>query len=178
LCHAEQIIKDFPYFPEMHRLLSTRPNFNPPAVTTGVGPQGRKSVHYQAPTVVRRAISPVIDPALMGLTFPPQPPLVTVNATVNEPAAVAPYEPGTLAVPVTVGEAGDKENTGAVFATPARVPKTSAFGSTKLDDAVRKARDLIKPLSAKRGTHIEDAFTKMSRHVILFIYFTISDNSY
>ena len=34
----EQIIINFPYFPELHCLLSTCPNFNPPALTTGVGP--------------------------------------------------------------------------------------------------------------------------------------------
>jgi len=173
--HAEQIVGDFSYFPEMHRLFSTHPNFNPPAVTTGVGPQGRKTVHFQALTDFQRAISPVIDPSLIGLTYP-QHPLASsdiFNATENEPAVVPSYEPVTLADPVA---AGNKENGEVALTTPARVSKTSAFGFTKLDDAVRKARDLIKPLSAKRSSRIEDAFTKMSRGVIFLIYFTISDN--
>jgi len=154
----------------MHHLFSTRPNFNPPAVTTGVGPQGRKTVHYQAPTESQHATSPAIDPSLIGLTFLPltRPPLSssnTFNSTVNKSTTT----PADLAA--TGDLFGDAE---AVVATSARVPKrpkTSSFGSTKLDDAVRKARDLIKPHSAKRGALIEDAFTKMSRHVVLFRLF-------
>ena len=148
----------------MHRLFSSCPNFNPPAVTTGVGPQGRNTVHYQAPTEVQRAISPVIDPALIGLTA--QPPLAPtiVNKPVASDVLVA------LAVPVATD---DKENDRAAFTTPTRVPKSSAFGSTQLDDAVRKARGIMKPLSAKRGSTVEDAFTQMSRSVLPFNHFTI-----
>lgn len=160
----EQIIIDFPYFPELHRLLSTRPNFNPPALTTGVGPQGRKTVHYQAPAQVQRAVSPAIDPYLIGLTFPPRPrpplgPSATSNTMATEPTTVPSSEP----------VAQEKENPRAAFVTPARGPKSSAFGSTQLDDAVCKARasGSVKPLSAKRGSSIEDAFTKMSRCVYL-----------
>ena len=173
--HAEQIVGDFSYFPEMHHIFSTRPNFNPPAVTTGVGPQGRKTVHFQALTDFQRAISPVIDPSLIGLTYT-QHSLASsdiFNATENEPAVVPSYEPVTLADPVAASE---KENGEVALTTPARVPKTFAFGFTKLDDAVRKAHDSIKPLSAKQSSRIEDAFTEMSRGVILLIYFTISDN--
>jgi len=107
--HAEQIVRDFSYFPEMHHLFSTHPNFNPPAVTTGVGPQGRKTIHFQAPTDFQCVISSVIDPSLIGLTYP-QRPLAssdTFNATENEPAVVPSYEPVILADPVATG---DKEN--------------------------------------------------------------------
>ncbi|KAF8148472.1 hypothetical protein B0H34DRAFT_737190 [Crassisporium funariophilum] len=62
----DQINKEFPFFPALHRLLCTRPNFNPPAVTTGVGAQGQTTVHYQAPATTQRAPTPVIDPALEG----------------------------------------------------------------------------------------------------------------
>ena len=121
------------------------------------------TVHYQAPTEVQ-VISPVIDPALIGLTA--QPPLA--STIVNEP--VASDVPVALAVPVATD---DKENDRAAFTTPARVPKSSNFGSTQLDDAIRKAHGIMKPLSAKRGSTIEDAFTQMSRSVLLFNHFTI-----
>jgi hypothetical protein len=153
LWHLEQIINDFPYFPELHCLLSTSPNFNPPAVTTGVGPQGHKTVHYQAPAQVRRAISPVIDPYLLGLSFPPRSesplgPSDTSNIVANDPAAVPPNEPFAPAVPVSMpSNMDDKEKLRGAFASPAKVPKASTFGSTQLDDAVHKARVLVKPLS-------------------------------
>ena len=102
-------------------------------------------------------------------------PSTAFNSIVNDvPAA-------TSAVPVIFGETGDKENAGASIMTPVRVPKMpkpSAFGSTKLDDAVQKACDSIKPVSVKQGNQIEDAFTMMSRHVIsndffYYVYLTI-----
>lgn len=46
---AEQIEDEFPFFPRLHAILAARPNVNPIAITTGVGPQGRKTVYYQAP---------------------------------------------------------------------------------------------------------------------------------
>ncbi|KAH8113262.1 hypothetical protein DFH11DRAFT_1601060 [Phellopilus nigrolimitatus] len=45
----EQITKSFPFFPSLHRLLSTRPNSCPPAVAMGVGPGGRKITYFQPP---------------------------------------------------------------------------------------------------------------------------------
>jgi hypothetical protein len=33
----------------MHKMLSARPNINPPIVTTGVGPQGRHAIYLQPP---------------------------------------------------------------------------------------------------------------------------------
>ncbi|KAG8691100.1 hypothetical protein FRC09_011725, partial [Ceratobasidium sp. 395] len=46
----ESIIRDFKWFPEMHRMLSSRPNQNPIAVTTGIGPTGPQTVLNQPPS--------------------------------------------------------------------------------------------------------------------------------
>ncbi|KAJ7436138.1 hypothetical protein B0H11DRAFT_1831189, partial [Mycena galericulata] len=46
----EDIKKRFAYFPVLHKFLGARSNIVPPVLTTGVGPQGRKVVHLQAPT--------------------------------------------------------------------------------------------------------------------------------
>lgn len=47
LSSAEQITVEWPPFPRLHAILVTRPNVLPPAVMTGVGPQGHKTIHYQ-----------------------------------------------------------------------------------------------------------------------------------
>ncbi|KLO03788.1 hypothetical protein SCHPADRAFT_766720 [Schizopora paradoxa] len=44
----DELQLEFPAFKRLHKLLCTRPNVVPPAVTTGVGPGGRKTNHYQA----------------------------------------------------------------------------------------------------------------------------------
>lgn len=43
------IERQFPFFPRLHAIIGCRPNHIPPAITTGVGPHGRRTVHYQAP---------------------------------------------------------------------------------------------------------------------------------
>ena len=48
-CAIEEICKSFPFFPNLHRLLSSKPNMRPPAITTGVGPRGRQVVHLRPP---------------------------------------------------------------------------------------------------------------------------------
>jgi hypothetical protein len=47
---ADEIVSKFPFFPDLHRMLSTRPNVTPIVITTGVGPAGKKTLHYQAPS--------------------------------------------------------------------------------------------------------------------------------
>jgi hypothetical protein len=49
MCCTEQITNEFEFFPRMHKMLSARPNINPPIITTGVGPQGRHSIYLQPP---------------------------------------------------------------------------------------------------------------------------------
>src|SRR6202040_466858 len=49
LVQLEQIEADFPFFPRLHAILATRPNMNPPVITTGVGPNGRKIIYLQPP---------------------------------------------------------------------------------------------------------------------------------
>lgn len=44
---VEKIVAEFPFFPRLHRLYCTRPNSTPPAITTGVGPDGRSTVYLQ-----------------------------------------------------------------------------------------------------------------------------------
>ena len=53
---TDQILKEFPFFSELHRIFVARPNVTPIAVTTGVGPNGKKTLHLQP-------LDPVTPPA-------------------------------------------------------------------------------------------------------------------
>ncbi|KIK92198.1 hypothetical protein PAXRUDRAFT_147829, partial [Paxillus rubicundulus Ve08.2h10] len=46
----DKIVEAFPFFPALHCIFSARPNVTPIAITTGVGPHGKKTVHFQAPS--------------------------------------------------------------------------------------------------------------------------------
>ncbi|KAI5986490.1 hypothetical protein EDD15DRAFT_2373200 [Pisolithus albus] len=46
----DEIVQECPFFPILHCIFSSRPNITPIAVTTGVGPHGRKTVHFQPPS--------------------------------------------------------------------------------------------------------------------------------
>ncbi|KIN97342.1 hypothetical protein M404DRAFT_78630, partial [Pisolithus tinctorius Marx 270] len=43
----DQITREFPLFPELHRIFVAHSNVTPIAVTTGVGPHGKKTLHLQ-----------------------------------------------------------------------------------------------------------------------------------
>ncbi|KAG2746063.1 hypothetical protein P692DRAFT_20741130, partial [Suillus brevipes Sb2] len=45
-----EIVNEFQFFPVLHRILSSRPNVTPIVITTGTGPHGKKTVHFQAPS--------------------------------------------------------------------------------------------------------------------------------
>ena len=154
----DKIIKDFPFFPELHRLFSTRPNITPIAVTTGVGPGGHQTIHYQAPDEVGGPIwpEPVIDPQLLALEVPVPPPAQPILGTsnyVNLPPSTQPPPLATLR--------GAENATG--FKTPTRAPKPATFGSEKLDSAITKAKESIKTILSKHGSGIEDVFTEMAK---------------
>ena len=55
--HLEEIIHAWPYFPRFHALYAGRPNVNPIAVTTGIGPPGPQTQWLQRP-------NDFIDPTL------------------------------------------------------------------------------------------------------------------
>ncbi|KAL4070612.1 hypothetical protein J3A83DRAFT_4526360 [Scleroderma citrinum] len=43
----DDIVSQFPFFPDLHHIWATKPNKNPIAVTTGVGPSGRRTLIMQ-----------------------------------------------------------------------------------------------------------------------------------
>jgi len=147
----DKITKDFPFFPELHRLFSTRPNITPIAVTTAIGPDGPRTIHYQAPDNAGGALArpePVIDPELLALEAPVPPQAHHILGNTN-----------IINLPPTIQRAENAMG----FKTPAREPKISNFGSAKLENAVTKARESIKTTPIKRSSGIEDTFTKMAK---------------
>jgi hypothetical protein len=61
--HIEEIIRAWPYFPRFHALYAGRPNVNPIAVTTGIGPTGPQTQWLQRP-------DDFIDPTLREREVP------------------------------------------------------------------------------------------------------------
>jgi len=62
----DDIVSQFPFFPELHQIWATKPNKNPIAVTTGVGPLGKRTWIMQ-PLSSSRA-DKVIKGDAVGLT--------------------------------------------------------------------------------------------------------------
>ncbi|KAJ7238943.1 hypothetical protein C8J57DRAFT_1478547 [Mycena rebaudengoi] len=69
----DEIMNEFPFFATFHRLVSTRPNVNPPVIITGVGPGGRRITHIQPPSAPSHEPFPdhLIDPSLHGRVATP-----------------------------------------------------------------------------------------------------------
>jgi len=154
---------EFPFFAELHHLLSTRPNITPIAVITGIGPSGPKTIHYQ-PLRASAAngdsntnSEPVIDPALIVVSYPPHPLAHHTTMENNSAMGMGPSS-GTDA---KSSDSEDKENIGISLKTPHGPKLSTNYGSIKLDNTVEKVKTSIKPLG--KCSLIEDTFTEISR---------------
>ncbi|GBE86471.1 hypothetical protein SCP_0903500 [Sparassis crispa] len=81
----DKIEKEFKVFPYLHALLATQLNVNPAAITTGIRPNGFKTVYYQRPEG-DGIPDKLIDPVLLQ---------VEENCTAN--AATANHDPSPAA---------------------------------------------------------------------------------
>ncbi|KAH8111712.1 hypothetical protein DFH11DRAFT_1729138 [Phellopilus nigrolimitatus] len=135
----EKIEADFPFFPRLHRLLAKRTNMQPPALMTGIGPDGRRVFHIQPPESSQALQVPNVPD--------PNPDLIDPVLRVPQPV---PDTHSVLAVPVpSQHDNADKEN----FAPPpmlSRQPKPSSFGHPTLATAIQKAEENISRTPAKR----------------------------
>ncbi|KAJ7113279.1 hypothetical protein C8R43DRAFT_961647 [Mycena crocata] len=153
----DEIMNDFPFFATFHRLVSTRPNVNPPVIITGVGPNGRRITHMQAPSTASYGPFPdhLIDPALPGpaATSPPPPPpqtprsvrsasLISWEATPQK-SHHSPRSPRPL-------RASDKENLRPATEKKVKV-KVKAESSPNLSQAIIAARASVNKIPAKRS---------------------------
>ena len=134
----EDIVADFPFFPRLHRFLLSCTNTNPPVVVTGVGPQGRVVVHYQAPA---RTVPPpgdeLIDPALRSLNSGN-----VITSTGSDIDSAPPLSPPlSHSAPCQI----DKENT-----PPVVTPKKSKAPTVSVSQLVENAKATIKKIPTKR----------------------------
>ncbi|KLO05734.1 hypothetical protein SCHPADRAFT_838981 [Schizopora paradoxa] len=135
------ITKKFPFFPKLHELCASRPNMIPVAVTTGVGPNGRRTQNYQAPEGANSAAGeePSEDLPPTQPEFAPASQATFNNGKENMQPMYPPVPSSTPATPTTPGPAG-------------RQPQASSFGSI-----LEKAKSRI---PAKRT--IEDRLSEMA----------------
>ncbi|PIL25066.1 hypothetical protein GSI_12955 [Ganoderma sinense ZZ0214-1] len=140
-----QVEKDWPFFPRMHRLLCTRPNVVPVAITTGVGPRGESTVYYQVqppPSQSHASPTPLvngnIDPTLRGLD---------VNQLPARPA------PPSESMPTA-----SSQSTVTLSSPPVMTPN-----QRRLAAAVAKADKSIKTVPKKRT--LEESFLEAT-HVV------------
>ncbi|GLB43921.1 hypothetical protein LshimejAT787_1501050 [Lyophyllum shimeji] len=88
----EQIEKEFPPFPRLHVILSTRPNVVPIVVTTALVPEGHSSVTwYQSPSdssTESWAHETLSQPTLPSQPTSPQPVLASQPALPTQPAVL------------------------------------------------------------------------------------------
>ncbi|KAG2137186.1 hypothetical protein BD769DRAFT_1664084 [Suillus cothurnatus] len=152
----DEIILKFAYFPELHHMLSTCPNITPIVITTGVGPTGKKTVHYQAPSEDENK-GHSASPQVFSATQLQQ--IRTLQEALNAASGTSPPSPSFLdSFPPSLDfDESQKEN----FmppSTPKQVssnscPTTSTPPSTctpKVFDAIEKAKQHISKLPKKR----------------------------
>jgi hypothetical protein len=135
---SDNIVSGFPFFPRLHRFLSSRTNTNPPVVVTGVGPQGRTMVHYQAPTrTVPAPGDDLIDPALRDSSG------INRNTSPDSDSdSVSTHSPHFSH---STPHLADKENT-----SPVATAKKSKAPAVSVSQLVENAKATIKKIPAKR----------------------------
>ncbi|KAG1728874.1 uncharacterized protein EDB91DRAFT_1060292 [Suillus paluster] len=151
-CIWDEIVEQFKFFPVLHQILSSCPNVTLIAITTGVGPHGRKTVHYQPP-------SDDEGPELASENFSQIQSLHT--ALQNEaaqhgisPSFESPFnniiDPSDFSQPLY--DVNDKENDPppSSQSTPTPTTKRALKSSSMLQDSLTKARQRISKVPKKR----------------------------
>ncbi|KAF7972866.1 hypothetical protein HWV62_16910 [Athelia sp. TMB] len=142
----QDIEQQFPFFPSLHRLYASRPNINPPAVTTGVGPYGRRVTYMQPP-------DDQIDPALSDIP-PTQPPASRAFGTDIANDILTPDV--SQAPPSTPF----RTPTPAASQSSARGPRAPVFSTA----AIENAKKAISIVPKKRS--FEESIIEIAGHVL------------
>lgn len=161
---AAQIVKEFPFFPRIHALAATRPNVQPPCITTGVGPNGAET------TILQEGLA--LDPLLPsqsgeddegGLAQQARELRMAIDMLNAEAAKTAPPPPGTASLPPTAHPpttpastiASEKENTPAAKKVPSHTPKMSPFATTNLSNTSAKGKKAVSSFESMLSEKIE-----------------------
>ncbi|KAI6094257.1 hypothetical protein F5141DRAFT_1224644 [Pisolithus sp. B1] len=156
----DEIIQECPFFPILHCIFSSRPNITPIAVTTGVGPHGRKTVHFQPPSDDEGS-GPVLsgDQVSQVCTLQDVLNAEMAHRGVVSPSFELPEDMGFSGEP-SFGEEQEKENSPVPpqpSATPIGKQKPSSFSSGSID----KAKQRISLVPKKRS--FEETLLDMQR---------------
>ena len=153
----EQIKKDFCYFPELHQLWATCPNVNPPAITTGVGPQGRSTLYIQP------LDNSNIDPALQD------PPVNFSHSFSTNTTNTVPQAP--LPAPFTQSNTLPSTPTSCLSSQPrmGNENETPSVSHPKsyLDEALVNTHTSMKKIPQKRS--FEDCIIELQEYVSIII---------
>ena len=171
LVQLEQIEADFPFFPRLHAMLATRPNMNPPVITTGVGPNGRKIIYPQPPEGI-----PIDDTA--GGPFAESSGIFDVDpqhqyrnlleamaAAEQANVAAAAQANSAVAQPQAPADASHVEPpTNKENAAPPLTPNNMFSSSSYMKALIEKAKSNVKKLPPKRT--LEETLLKLSTYVV------------
>ncbi|KAG1866694.1 hypothetical protein F4604DRAFT_1927985 [Suillus subluteus] len=159
----DEIVLKFPYFPELHCMLSTRPNVTPIVITTGVGPTAPSKDENEG-----HLTSPQVFSAMQLQQ------ICTLQEALDAASGTSPLSPSFLdSFPPSLDfDESEKENF-LLPPTPKQVssnshPTTSAPPSThtpKASDAIKKAKQRISKLLKKQT--FEDVLANLQQQLLL-----------
>lgn len=151
----EAIEKSFPFFPRLHMIFASRPNVTPIAITTGLGPQGSKTVWYQPPDDEDVHIDPVLRAASR------RPPLTPVRTSANAAPTPTPAQTPELRNHYSGSPQGlTPEDENVAPPTSQRKPKPSTLSR----DALDRAYATVSKVPQKRSAM--DLMLEMQRYVV------------
>ncbi|KAJ3964477.1 hypothetical protein EV361DRAFT_1037887 [Lentinula raphanica] len=171
------IVKKFPFFPRLHSLLVGRPNIEPPAITTGFGPQGMATVFYQPQSLPYRSpLGPAdnveerdagFHTLLEAIEFAQQQCATadsTVNGKTNNPITNIP-DYSTFNIPE--GFPFSREPSPAPAPAPAPVPEATPSRKPVLQaqEKINMARNAITPRNQKSSRLEDTLLTITSQHL-------------
>ncbi|KAJ8457432.1 hypothetical protein ONZ45_g18315 [Pleurotus djamor] len=181
----QEIISKFPYFPRLHRILSTRPNITPPVIITGTGPRGRSIIYNHPPNIPPPPSAPIDTNTNTDVPPLPQPwpgfaaPYTQLPNNDNDIDANIDPELRSTSTPhhsspppspsfATITPPSDTPSPSLPPIHRGHKPKSSSYSfstsTSLLDAAVAKAKDKVQRIPAKRG--LEDVLTDhLEQHI-------------
>ncbi|KAG1717777.1 hypothetical protein EDB19DRAFT_1839214 [Suillus lakei] len=166
----DEIVSKFPYFPELHHMLSTHPNVTPIVITTGVSPAGRKTVHYQALSEDKDEGHPTPPQVFSAMQLQQFQTLQEALDATGAPSHVCLSLPNSLPSSLDFDES-EKENflpPPTLKQVPSNSHPTSAPPSActpKSSDAIEKVKQCISKLPKKQT--FEDMLANLQQQLLL-----------
>ncbi|TFY60410.1 hypothetical protein EVJ58_g5169 [Rhodofomes roseus] len=152
----ERIEKEFPPFPRLHRLLASKASINPPSVTTGIGPHGRKTAYYQPKDDDAEREEPEVADG-NNQPFAPE-----------GPDAEQPHLPDQE--PAVPSESGSAPPSPSASRAPTASSSASQPASVPSDISPEKYRDITSNFKAapKPSSGIGDVLREVTQYVLQF----------